>query len=114
MTSVTTDRRLVDQVERLGAEHPPIDVASVDFTVRRPDLLLERFGRVLDYMARAELEVERNVLEPPTEAEGFTEQICRVERDLLWAQDRGLKVPPYVARAFGEAVEMAHTRRRAA
>jgi len=50
-------------VDRLGAEHPPLRLADVDFTVHRPELVLDRFGRVLDYMARAELEVERNVLE---------------------------------------------------
>jgi hypothetical protein len=61
-----TATRLVDHVERLGAEHPPIDLASVDFTVRRPHLVRERFGRVLNYMARVELEVERNVLELAT------------------------------------------------
>ncbi len=67
-TTVSTDTaaRLVDHVERLGAEHPPIDLASVDFTVRQPDVLRERFGGVLDYMARTELEVERNVLELAT------------------------------------------------
>ncbi|CAA9364860.1 MAG: hypothetical protein AVDCRST_MAG47-486 [uncultured Nocardioidaceae bacterium] len=55
--------RLRDHVNRLEAEHPPLDPASVDYTVRRPALVLERFGRVLDYMARAELEVERNAQE---------------------------------------------------
>lgn len=61
-----TERRLFEHVARLGAEHPPIDVASVDFTVHRPEVVRERFGTVLDYMARAELEVERNVLELAT------------------------------------------------
>ena len=74
LTSVTTglttsaarralDRRLSDHVERLGEEHPPIELASVDFTVVDPVALSERFGHVLDYMARVELEVDRNVLE---------------------------------------------------
>lgn len=58
-----TDRRLVTHVDRLAEEHPPIDLASCDFTVRRPDDVVERFAPVLDYMARAELEVERNALE---------------------------------------------------
>lgn len=58
--------RLADHVDRLGTEHPPIDLASVDFTVRRPDELERRFGPVLDYMARVELEVDRNVLELTT------------------------------------------------
>lgn len=53
-------------VRRVQDEHPPIDAATVDLSIRRPDLVLERFGVVLDYMARAELEVERNVLELAT------------------------------------------------
>jgi hypothetical protein len=57
---------LWDHVQRLGAEHPPIDISTVDFSVKRPEVLLGRFGGVLDYMARAELEVERNVLELAT------------------------------------------------
>lgn len=62
----TTEARLHDHVDRLGLEHPPIDLGTVDFTVRRPDLLADRFGHVLDYMARVELEVDRNVLELTT------------------------------------------------
>ena len=61
-----TETRLSDHVDRLGLEHPPIDLASVDYTVRRPAELNERFGHVLDYMARVELEVDRNVLELTT------------------------------------------------
>ncbi|WP_238997783.1 GTP-binding protein LepA [Nocardioides limicola] len=53
-------------VDRLGVEHPPIDLASVDYTVHQPEELAQRFGGVLDYMARTELEVERNVLELAT------------------------------------------------
>ena len=49
------EARLSDHVDRLGHDHPPIDVASVDFTVRRPAELERRFGHVLDYMARVEL-----------------------------------------------------------
>jgi len=60
------ETRLRDHVVRLGAEHPPIDVSTVDFTVKQPTVLLARFGGVLDYMARTELEVERNVLELAT------------------------------------------------
>ena len=36
---------------------------SVDFTVNNPALVRNRFAGVLDYLARVELEVERNVLE---------------------------------------------------
>ncbi|MEV0288839.1 MULTISPECIES: GTP-binding protein LepA [unclassified Kribbella] len=57
------DSRLADHVDRLGEEHPPIPLDSVDYTMKDPDLLVERFGSVLSYMSRVELEVERNVLE---------------------------------------------------
>ena len=57
------DQRLRDHVDRLGEEHPPIDLATVDFTVRDPETTTARFGHVLDYMARVEHEVDRNVLE---------------------------------------------------
>ena len=60
MTVSAQEHRLRDHVDRLGAEHPPLELASVDFTVHQPQLVASRFGRVLDYMARAELEVERN------------------------------------------------------
>lgn len=60
------EARLADHVDRLGHEHPPIDLASVDYSVRRPEELNARFGHVLDYMARVELEVDRNVLELTT------------------------------------------------
>jgi len=60
------ETRLTDHVDRLGLEHPPIDLASVDYSVRRPDVFNERFGHVLDYMARVELEVDRNVIELTT------------------------------------------------
>jgi len=55
--------KLAEHVDRLGEEHPPIPLDSVDYTMNRPDLLAERFGPVLSYMSRVELEVERNVLE---------------------------------------------------
>lgn len=60
------ERRRWAHVQRLGAEHPPIDINTVDFTVHRPDVVLGRYAPVIDYMARAELEVERNVLELAT------------------------------------------------
>jgi hypothetical protein len=55
--------RLADHVDRLGEEHPPIPLDSVDYTMHRPEVIAERFGPVLSYMSRVELEVERNVLE---------------------------------------------------
>lgn len=57
------EARLAEHVEKLGQEHPPIDLDSVDYTVRDPQAFGDRFGHVLDYMARVELEVDRNVLE---------------------------------------------------
>ncbi len=60
---IITGAKIRDHVKRLGDLYPPIPVASVDFTVRQPQLLRERFGHVLDYLARVELEVDRNVLE---------------------------------------------------
>jgi hypothetical protein len=62
----TTELRLVEHVDRLAHDHPPIQLDSVDFTVRRPREFEARFGHVLDYMARVELEVDRNVLELTT------------------------------------------------
>ena len=58
--------RLADHVARLADEHPPIRLESVDFTVNHPREFETRFGHVLDYMARVELEVDRNVLELTT------------------------------------------------
>jgi hypothetical protein len=57
------DAKLAEHVERLGEEHPPIPLDSVDYTMKKPRALADRFGAVLSYMARVELEVERNVLE---------------------------------------------------
>ncbi|WP_337191850.1 GTP-binding protein LepA [Nocardioides flavescens] len=59
-------RRLVEYVDQMGHDHPPIPLDSVDFTVHRPREFERRFGHVLDYMARVELEVDRNVLEITT------------------------------------------------
>jgi hypothetical protein len=66
MTTTPSAVRLVEHVDRIAEEHPPVPLESVDFTVRRPYEVAARFGGVLDYMARAELEVERNVLELTT------------------------------------------------
>lgn len=57
------EARLAEHVEKPGEEHPPIALDSVDYTVRDRRALTVRFGHVLDYMARVELEVDRNVLE---------------------------------------------------
>lgn len=64
MTGVlVTDQRLAEHVRRLAEEHPPLSPESVDRTVRDPVAVRARFGDVIEYMARVELEVERNVLE---------------------------------------------------
>lgn len=58
-----TDKLLADHVERLEQDHPPIPLESVDFTVKDADAVRGRFGTMFDYLARVELEVERNVKE---------------------------------------------------
>ena len=55
--------RIRDHVQRLGDRHPPIDLAAADYSLRDPQLVRARFGEALEYMARVEMEVERNVLE---------------------------------------------------
>ncbi|WP_246384131.1 GTP-binding protein LepA [Nocardioides stalactiti] len=67
MTMTTsTDLRLRDHVDRLAEQHPPLRLDDVDFTVRDRSAFAQRYGHVLDYMARVELEVDRNVLELTT------------------------------------------------
>lgn len=61
-----TDLRLRDHVDRLAEQHPPLRLDEADFTVHDPAGFDRRFGHVLDYMARVELEVDRNVLELTT------------------------------------------------
>ncbi|HHV20118.1 MAG TPA: GTP-binding protein LepA [Propionibacterium sp.] len=58
-----SEQKIKDHVERLGEQHPPIPLSTVDWTVKNPDLLRERYGHVIEYLARVELEVDRNVLE---------------------------------------------------
>ncbi len=58
-----TSAKLAEHVQRLGEEHPPIDLDSADLTVRDAPRLRERYGHVLEYLSRVELEVDRNVLE---------------------------------------------------
>jgi hypothetical protein len=66
LTMNLNEQRLRSHVDRLADEHPPIELDSVDYTLRAPDVFEARFGHVLDYMARVELEVDRNVLELTT------------------------------------------------
>ncbi len=64
MTTPTVDpTRIHTHVQRLGAMHPPVDLASADYTLRDARAVRERFAGPLNYMARVEMEVERNVLE---------------------------------------------------
>ncbi|GAB3700785.1 GTP-binding protein LepA [Nocardiopsis oceani] len=58
-----TQAKIAEHVQRLGELHPPIDLDSVDYTVRDPRAVRERYGHVLEYLSRVELEVDRNVLE---------------------------------------------------
>jgi len=58
-----TQRKIAEHVQRLGELYPPIALDSVDRTIKRPDLVAGKFGHVIDYLARVELEVDRNVLE---------------------------------------------------
>ena len=64
--ATAAERRLIEHVDRLAVEHPPIELDSVDYSVKNPVEFEARFGHVLDYMARVELEVDRNVLELTT------------------------------------------------
>lgn len=64
MTTPTVDpARILAHVERLGAQHPPVDLAAADYRLRDAAAVRERFAGPLEYMARVEMEVERNVLE---------------------------------------------------
>jgi hypothetical protein len=55
--------RIRRHVERLGERHPPVDLAAADYRMADPRGVRERFAEPLEYMARVEMEVERNVLE---------------------------------------------------
>ncbi len=57
------EQKIREHVEKLGEQHPPIALSSVDRAVQDPKLVREKFGHVIEYLARVELEVDRNVLE---------------------------------------------------
>lgn len=76
-----TPGKIRDHVKRLGELYPPIPLSSVDRTVHDPDQVRSRFGHVLNYLARVELEVDRNVLEILTLIPGVE------ETDRLFYQD---------------------------
>ena len=58
-----TQQKIAEHVQRLGELYPPIDLDSVDRTIKNPRVVAQRYGHVIDYLARVELEVDRNVLE---------------------------------------------------
>jgi hypothetical protein len=58
-----TQKKIAEHVQRLGELYPPIPLDSVDRTIKRPGVVARKFGHVIDYLARVELEVDRNVLE---------------------------------------------------
>lgn len=61
--TLVTPARIAEHVAALGEKHPPLQLGPVDRTVLHPRAVASRYGHVIDYMARVELEVERNVLE---------------------------------------------------
>ena len=63
-------------MERLGERHPPVDLASADYTTRNAAALRRRFGGPLEYMARM-VRVLR-IVEGPSEVHRWT-----IARDLL-------------------------------
>src|SRR5688572_21792407 len=58
-----TQKNNAQHVQWWGELYPPIPLDSVDRTIKRPGLVAKKFGHVIDYLARVELEVDRNVLE---------------------------------------------------
>ncbi len=63
----------MEHVRKLQDTHPPISLDSVDRTIHNPRLVRERFAPLIDYLARVELEVDRNVLELLTILPGVSE-----------------------------------------
>lgn len=62
-SSLVTEQRRADHVAMLTDRHPPIRPDSVDRTVVDAAAVRAAAGPTLAYLARVELEVERNVLE---------------------------------------------------
>jgi hypothetical protein len=60
---LVTQRRRAEHVEMLAERHPPIRPDSVERTVVDAGAVRAAAGPTLAYLARVELEVERNVLE---------------------------------------------------
>ncbi|HYP44924.1 MAG TPA: GTP-binding protein LepA [Propionibacteriaceae bacterium] len=75
-------------VERLGERHPPVDLDSVDYSVLDARAVRGRFAEVLDYMARVEMEVERNVLELAVLLPGVSETDRMFYADIWGPQEK--------------------------
>ena len=68
-----TTASIMEHVRKLEDEHPPIRLDSVDRTIVNASVVRDRFAPVIDYLARVELEVDRNVLELLTLLPGVSE-----------------------------------------
>ncbi len=86
-TAPFTPARIAEHVDRLGEQHPPLPLGPVDRTVHDPRAVAARFGAVIDYMARVELEVERNVLELLLLLPGVGETDRRFYQDVWGPQE---------------------------
>ena len=58
-----TQKKIAEHVQRLGELYPPILWTRSIGRSSGPELVARKFGHVIDYLARVELEVDRNVLE---------------------------------------------------
>ncbi|MGO1384465.1 MAG: GTP-binding protein LepA, partial [Arachnia sp.] len=63
MPAKITDASLKAFTLKLGEKHPPIALGSADRTINNAVAVRTRFAGTIDYLARVELEVDRNVLE---------------------------------------------------
>ena len=79
--------RIRDHVQRLGERYPPIDLASADYSLNNGLAVRSRFGEVLEYMARVEIEVERNVLELAVLLPGVSETDRRFYAEVWGPQE---------------------------
>src|SRR5664280_2664624 len=104
--SQITTTSIMEHVRKLEDEHPPIRFDSVDRTIVNPAVVRERFAPVIDYLARVELEVDRNVLELLTLLPGVSE-VDRYFYQDVWQPQKiahGVLAPwqLYVARVLRE------------
>ena len=113
MSTPTVDpTKIRAHVERLGDRHPPVDLAAADYSLRDARAVRERFAGPLEYMARVEMEVERNVLELAVLLPGVSETDRLFYADVWGPQEehhgvlldtlgRHLGMPPTVADVDG-------------